>query len=204
MEKPKITETIVVEGRYDKNTLSQIVDAHIIETRGFGIFSDEKLLTLIQDMANRRGVIIMTDGDGAGLVIRNYLKGTLRGGRVLNAYIPDVEGKEKRKTRPSRERKLGVEGMSREVIIGALRIAGATFDGGGEAGQERARKISKTDLYMVGLSGRADSAAKRKCLLKHLDLPEHMSTNSLLQVLNSVYTYEEFIGSLYLPDRPSL
>lgn len=196
MEKHEIVETIIVEGRYDKNTLSQIVDAHIIETRGFGLFSDSELLELIKKLAQTTGIIILTDGDGAGFVIRNHLKGVLREGRILNAYIPDIEGREKRKTQPSREGKLGVEGMSREIILKALRDAGATFVG--ESGERPApgRAIQKTDLYLLGLSGASDSAIRRKALQKRLGLPERMSANAFLEALNGLYTYEEAMALL--------
>lgn len=201
IQKPKIAETIVVEGRYDKNTLSQIVDAHIVETRGFGVFSDKEQLDMIKKLAKSSGVIIMTDGDGAGFLIRNYLKGALQGGRVINAYIPDIDGREKRKAQPSREGKLGVEGMSGEIIIKSLRDAGATFIGEDKKDRTCNRGIDKTDLYLAGLSGGPDSTVRRKELQKHLGLPERMSTNALLQVLNSLYTYEEFIDFSGLPGK---
>lgn len=207
VKKPKIAETIVVEGRYDKNTLSRVVDAHIIETRGFGVFSDRDLLELIKKLAASSGVIIMTDGDGAGFVIRNYIKGAMKGIRVINAYIPDIEGKEKRKAQSSREGKLGVEGMPGEIIIKSLRDAGATFIGedkkrpSGGGGGRGGREISKTDMYLAGLSGGPDSNSRRKRLQKQLGLPERLSTNALLQVLNSLYTYDEFICYLNHQDK---
>lgn len=203
MQKPKIAETIIVEGRYDKNTLSQIVDAHIIETHGFGIFSDKELVEMIKQLAMHKGVIILTDGDGAGFVIRNYLKGVVANGKVINAYIPDILGKEKRKTQPSREGKLGVEGMSRDIIIKALRDAGATFEGETRENLSKWRVITKTDLYLAGLSGSPDSTSRRRELLVRLGLPEQISANSLLQALNSLYTYDEFISYVYPQDKQS-
>lgn len=194
MEKPRVIQSIIVEGKYDKNALSQVVDAHIIQTNGFGVFSDKELLTLIKKLAAGHGVIIMTDGDGAGFVIRNYLKGALPKGKVINAYIPDIRGKEKRKTQPSGEGKLGVEGMTPEIIIKTLRDAGATFAGDRADGvPNKNREITKTDLYLAGLTGGEDSARKRKALLKELELPENMSTNAIMEAINILFTYDEFM-----------
>lgn len=186
----KISEVIVVEGRYDKNTLSQVVDAVIIETSGFGIFNDKEKQKLLRQMAEKRGLIVMTDSDGAGFVIRNFIKGAVDPKLVKHAYIPDVCGKEKRKTKASKEGLLGVEGMSPEVIIEALRRAGATIDG--EESTATAR-ISKADFYAKGLTGKENSALLRKALLNKLELPEKLSTDSMLQVLNALMTREEFI-----------
>ena len=188
----KISQAIVVEGRYDKNTLSQVVDAPILETSGFGIMHDPQKLTLLRRVAKTRGLIVFTDSDGAGFVIRNYLKSVIEPQYLLHAYIPDVYGKEKRKAAPGKEGKLGVEGMSPEVIIDCLRRAGATFENGETV--ERTAEITKTDLYFMGLSGGADSKAKRQALLKMLDFPEHMSTNAMLQALNLLYTKEQLRG----------
>jgi len=184
----KIKEAILVEGRYDKNTLSQIVDAPILETSGFGIFKDKKQLALLRRVAETRGLIVFTDSDGAGFVIRNHIKSAIPGKYLKHAYIPDVLGKEKRKAAPGKEGKLGVEGMSREVILEALRRAGATIEG--ETDRECAR-ITKQDLMALGLSGGADASAKRQKLLKKLNLPEHMSANAMLQALNLLLTIEE-------------
>jgi len=184
----KIKEAILVEGRYDKNTLSQIVDAPILETSGFGIFKDKKQLALLRRVAETRGLIVFTDSDGAGFVIRNHIKSAIPGKYLKHAYIPDVLGKEKRKAAPGKEGKLGVEGMSREVILEALRRAGATIEG--ETDRECAR-ITKQDLMALGLSGGADASAKRLKLLKKLNLPEHMSANAMLQALNLLLTIEE-------------
>lgn len=186
----RIREAIVVEGRYDKNTLSQVVDTLILETAGFGIFKKPEQMALLRRAAERRGLIVFTDSDGAGFVIRNRIKGAIPGGFLKHAYIPDVYGKEKRKVRPGREGKLGVEGMPRRILLDALRRAGATFlDETGEA--PIGGGLTKADLYAAGLSGGAGSAQKREELLRRLELPERMSANALLAVLNGCYTREE-------------
>ena len=178
----KIREAIVVEGRYDKNTLSQIVDAPILETSGFGIMNDKAQLSLLRKVAQSRGLIVFTDSDGAGFVIRNYLKGAIPANQLKHAYIPDIPGKERRKSAPGKEGKLGVEGMRPEVIIDALRKAGATIEG--ESATRVPGNITKRNMMELGLSGSADSASKRKRLLLKLDLPAHMSANAMLQALN--------------------
>lgn len=187
MEKIKVSEVLVVEGRYDLNTLKQVFDATIVTTEGFGIFNDSEKLDLIRLLAQKRGVVILTDSDGAGFVIRSKLKSSLDPALVKHAYIPDVAGKEKRKRTRSKEGKLGVEGMDREVLIQALRRSGATLDGESTAG---AGDITKADLYALGLSGRPGSAEKRQELLRRMDLPEHLSPNALLDVLNILTTRE--------------
>lgn len=178
----KIREAIVVEGRYDKNTLSQIVDAPILETSGFGIMNDKKQLDLLRRVASTRGLIVFTDSDGAGFVIRNYLKGAIPAEQLKHAYIPDILGKERRKSAPGKEGKLGVEGMRPEIIVDALMRAGATVEG--EKTTLACGKITKQDMVELGLSGGKDSAEKRTKLLKKLDLPEHMSANAMLQAVN--------------------
>jgi ribonuclease M5 len=188
MDKIHITVPIVVEGRYDKNTLSQILDAPILETSGFGIFKDKQQMSLLRRIAETRGLIVFTDSDGAGFVIRNHIKSAIPGKYLKHAYIPDIYGKEKRKAAPGKEGKLGVEGMNREVILEALRRAGATIEG---EENQLASQITKQDLMELGLSGNPDSAAKRRVLLKKLNLPEHMSANAMLQALNLLYTLEE-------------
>lgn len=185
----KIREAIVVEGRYDKNTLLQIVDAPVMETGGFGIMNDKAQLELFRKVAATRGLIIFTDSDGAGFVIRNYLKGTIDNQYLKHAYIPDVYGKERRKDAPGKEGKLGVEGMPPQVILECLRRAGATFADSEE--QKIFDEITKQDLMELGLSGGPDSSQKRKKLLGKLGFPEHMSTNAMLQALNLLYTLEE-------------
>lgn len=184
----KIHQAILVEGRYDKNTLSQIVDAPILETAGFGIFKDKKQLTFLRQVAQKRGLIVFTDSDGAGFVIRNHIKSAIDGKYLLHAYIPDIPGKERRKAAPGKEGKLGVEGMSPEVILEALRRAGATIEG--EDTPER-RSITKQDMMELGLSGGPDSSARRAALQKKLNLPERLSSNGLLQALNLLYDLEE-------------
>ena len=185
----KIAEVIVVEGRYDKNTLSQIVDATILQTDGFGIMKDKQQLKLLRRAAETRGLIVFTDSDGAGFVIRNYLKGAIPAAHIKHAYIPDIPGKERRKAAPGKEGKLGVEGMRPEIILDALRKAGATFEKEAAVSENRGG-ITKQDFMELGLSGGADSSARRKVLLKYLDLPEHMSSNAMLQALNLLYTKE--------------
>lgn len=189
-----VKEVIVVEGRYDKNTLSQVFDAVIVETSGFGLFKDGEKLALLRRLAEKRGLVVLTDSDGAGFVIRNYIKGAIDPALVKMAYIPDVPGKERRKSLPSKEGKLGVEGMSAEVLIAALRRAGATL--GGETATHRTGGITKATLYELGLSGRPDSAARRRELLKKLDLPEKLGANALLDVLNALYDEESLRASV--------
>lgn len=186
----KISEVIVVEGRYDKNTLSQVVDAVIIETSGFGVFNDKEKQQLLRTLAEKRGMIVFTDSDGAGFVIRNFIKGCVDPKYLKHAYIPDVYGKERRKAKCSKEGKLGVEGMKPEVLLDALIRAGATVDG---ESADKKTEISKADMYAMGLSGRADSSKKRAELLKQLQLPERMTADGLLQVLNALMTREEFL-----------
>lgn len=191
----KIKEAIVVEGRYDKNTLSQVVDTVIVETAGFGIFKDKEGLALLRRLAETRGLIVLTDSDGAGFVIRGHLRGAIPPERVKHAYIPDLYGKEKRKRAPGKEGKLGVEGMRPDVLEEALRRAGATFLEE-EIPSGQGRPITKADLFAAGLTGGTDSAARRAALLRALSLPGHMSTNALLPVLNALYSYEEFLTAL--------
>ena len=185
----KIREAIVVEGRYDKNTLSQIVDAPILETSGFGIMKDKQQLNLLRKVAASRGLIVFTDSDGAGFVIRNYLKGAIPANQLKHAYIPDIPGKERRKPAPGKEGQLGVEGMRPEVITEALRNAGATIEG--ESAKRTVGNITKQDLMELGLSGGPNSKEKRQELLKKLDMPEHTSSNAMLQALNLLLNLDE-------------
>ncbi len=187
----KIKEAIVVEGRYDKNTLSQVVDTLIIPVDGFQVFKKRDTVKLLRRVAEKQGLIILTDSDGAGFVIRNHLKGAIPPQWVKQAYIPDVYGKEKRKTAPGKEGKLGVEGMSPQVLEEVLRRAGATVLGESQERQPR-REITKADLFRDGLSGGPGSKERRKALLKALELPEHLTPNGLVQVLNGLITYEEY------------
>jgi len=187
-----VREIIVVEGRYDKNTVAQAVNATIIETSGFRIFSDKEKLALLRRLAEKRGLIIFTDSDRAGFFIRGRLRGMLGNGNVKHAYIPDIEGRERRKAEASKEGKLGVEGMGADVIVEALERAGATFADGPAPGGGRQR-ITKADLFEAGLSGGARSAINRRELLRGLGLPERLTANGFLEVLNILYTKEEFI-----------
>ena len=186
----KLKEVIVVEGRYDKNTLSQVVDAVILETSGFGIFNDAAKRRLLKTMAEQRGLIVLTDSDGAGFLIRNHIRGCVDPKLVKHAYIPDIYGKERRKAKTSKEGKLGVEGMRPEVLLDALERAGATFDD--SPVDARPERITKADLYARGLSGGEGSAEKRRQLLKRLDLPERMSADAMLDVLNALMDRESF------------
>lgn len=190
-----IKEAIVVEGRYDKNTLSQVVDTLILETGGFQIFKDPERMALLRTAARRRGLIVLTDSDGAGFVIRSRIKGSIPEQYVKHAYIPDVYGKERRKRQPGKEGKLGVEGMPPQVLLDVLRRAGATFLGE-EASRHGEGGLTKADLMAAGLTGRPDSGARRQALLQALELPEHMSANALLAVLNGCYSREEALELL--------
>ena len=179
--KPRVREAILVEGRYDKNTLSQVVDALILETGGFQIFHDGKTRTQILEAANRTGIIILTDSDAAGFLIRNRVKAFIPEEKIKNAYIPDLPGKEKRKASPGKEGKLGVEGMHPEVLLTALRRAGATFEEEPLPGSRNSLTVA--DLYRLGLTGKSDSRERRLFLLSRLKLPEHLSTKALADAL---------------------
>ena len=188
----KIKEVIVVEGRYDKNALAQVVDATVITLGGFSIFNDKEKLAFLRKLAMKQGIVVLTDSDGAGFVIRNYLKGALPKELIKQAYIPDVYGKERRKRHAGKEGKMGVEGMKPEVLIEALRRAGATFLD--EEGETVVREpITKADLFVCGLSGGAESAVKRQALLKRLELPEHLTANGMLEALNLLYDRAQFL-----------
>ena len=187
----KIKEAIVVEGRYDKNTLSQVVDAVIVETSGFGVFKQNEQVELLRRLAAKQGLIVLTDSDGAGFVIRNFLKGAIPKEQVKHAYVPDLYGKERRKRAPGKEGKLGVEGMSPAVLLAALERAGATFLDEDAAPAPARTPLTKADLFALGLSGTPDSGARRADLLKKLGLPEHLNANGLLTVLNALYSREE-------------
>ena len=191
--KRRIREVVVVEGRYDKNALKQAVDAVVVETGGFGVFRDRERLALLRRLAAERGLILLTDSDGAGFVIRNFLKGAIPRDRLKQAYIPDVYGKERRKAAPGQEGKLGVEGMSPQVLLQALERAGATFEDVPAGGRE-AEAVTKGDFYRLGLTGGPDSGAKRADLLGRLGLPERMSANALLEAVNLLYTREAFLA----------
>ena len=184
----KIKEAIVVEGRYDKNTLSQIVDAPILETGGFGIFKDKEQMALLRKVAQLRGLIVFTDSDGAGFVIRNHIKSAIPGQYLKHAYTPDILGKERRKAKAGKEGKLGVEGMTREIILDSLRRAGATFEGDAEASARQ--EITKADLMELGLYG-PGSNERRAALIRELGFPEKMSNNAFLQAVNLLYSVSD-------------
>ena len=185
----RIREVIVVEGRYDKAALQNAVDAVIVDTAGFGIFSDREKLALLRRLAQVRGLVVLTDSDSGGFLIRNYLKGAIGNGQVKHAYIPDIPGRERRKKSPSREGKLGVEGMRPEVLEQALRRAGATIEG--EEQDAKPPVMTKAEFYALGLTGRPDSARRRQAVKKALDLPERLTVNGLLDVVNALCTREE-------------
>ena len=185
----KIDRAVIVEGRYDKIKLSSIMDAVIIETEGFGIFNDKEKQKLIRRLADTKGLLILTDSDSAGFKIRSFIKGIVPAEQIKHAYIPDVFGKEKRKSEPSKEGKLGVEGIKKDMIIEALERAGVFCE---EITAEEKREITKIDLYEDGLSGRPNSDNLRKKLLSHLDLPERLTSNALVQILNTFLTYDEY------------
>lgn len=192
MDKLKLRQAIVVEGKYDQNTLRQLVDTAIFTTNGFTGMKDPALLRLLRQAAQTTGLVILTDSDGAGFLIRNTLKSALPETGVLHAYIPDLPGKEKRKAAPGKEGLLGVEGMTKEILLEALSNAGA--DLGGEPEKKKGDGITKLDLYTAGLSGRPDSQKKREAFLSRLRFPAHMSANALLDALNLLYTREEFLS----------
>lgn len=185
----KINQAVIVEGKYDKIKLSGIIDAPIIQTDGFGIFKDKELQRLIRMLAEKRGLLVLTDSDSAGFKIRSFIGSTVDKKYIKNAYIPDIFGKERRKTEPSKEGKLGVEGVSEEVIMQALANAGVLY----ENSAEPERPITKLDLYEFGFTGGENSAGKRALLLKKYALPSRLTTNSLITVLNCITTYETFV-----------
>ncbi|MCI1951339.1 MAG: DUF4093 domain-containing protein [Clostridiales bacterium] len=186
-----INEAVVVEGKYDQIKLSSIIDALILQTHGFRIFQDREQLDLLRHLAETRGLLILTDSDSAGFQIRNFLVGAIGSEHIKHAYIPDVFGKERRKEKPGKEGKLGVEGVQKEVILEALRRSGA-IDEQSKTLKTPENQITKQDLFFLGLSGCDQSAEKRKQLLNYLQLPEHLSTNALPKVLNAFFTKSEF------------
>lgn len=196
----RIREAIVVEGRYDKAALAGLVDTVILDTGGFGIFSDREKLALLRRLAESRGLVVLTDSDGGGFVIRNFLKSALNGQNVKHAYIPDVYGRERRKRKPGKEGKLGVEGMKPEVLLESLRRAGVKPEGD-EQPEKGEEPFTKAEFYALGLSGRPDSGALRACVQKAFDLPERLSANALLDVLNILVTREELYAVLQNKDR---
>ena len=187
----RIREAIIVEGRYDVNTVKQLVDTVVLETGGFRIFSDRERLAMFRRLAQTRGLLILTDSDGAGMIIRNYLRGAIPPSQIKHAYIPEIFGKESRKRAPSKEGKLGVEGMKPDVLRMALARAGATVLDGTEGGTPIRPPIKKADLYALGLSGRPGSEVRRKAVLHALQLPANLSANALIEFLNVVSDLEE-------------
>ena len=184
----RLDRPIIVEGKYDKITLENVIDALIIPTDGFGIFKNPEKTALIRTAAREKGVIVMTDSDSAGAVIRAYLKKILGDTEIINVYVPELKGKERRKAKYSKEGLLGVEGMSPEIIAAALDKSGALV----ECAHEK-RRITKNDIFAAGLSGRADSTADRREFLSFLELPQSLSSSAMLDVLNNMMTYEEFL-----------
>lgn len=184
----KLDRPVIVEGKYDVIKLSNIIDALIIKTDGFGIFKNKEKQKLLRSLANEKGIIVLTDSDGAGFVIRNFISSIIHPEKITHVYIPDVFGKEKRKTENSAEGKLGVEGIKEKVLLEAFEKAGVTAT----LSKEKRRLITSLDLYENGLSGKPNSSEKRKALLKKLSLPEHLSSSSLIKILNTFVTYEDF------------
>ena len=185
----KTDRAVIVEGKYDKIKLSSILDAVIIETDGFGLFKDKEKQSLIRKLAETRGILILTDSDSAGFKIRAFIKNIAPKGNIINAYIPDIFGKEKRKTEPSKEGKLGVEGISPEILCEVLEKAGVFCE---KSTPKTDRQITKLDLYEDGFSGGDNSAQKRAELLKKLDLPERLSSNALVEIINALLSFEEY------------
>lgn len=189
MEKIKIDMPIIVEGKYDKIKLSSFIDAVFIVTDGFSVYGDKELCDYIRKCAKETGVIILTDPDSAGFRIRGYIKGICKEGKIVNVYIPDIFGKEKRKEEPSKEGKLGVEGVKVSILKEAFEKAGVLGSADKKTGG-----ITKTDLYLTGLTGRADSGARRQALYKKLSLPSRTTPNGLLEILNATISKEELYG----------
>ena len=188
MEKIKISQAVIVEGKYDKIKLENIIDAFILETNGFGIFKDKEKLSFIKKLADERGIIILTDSDHAGFMIRNHLTSAIPKEKITNVYIPDIMGKEKRKTSPSKEGKIGVEGMSKEILLEALNKANINCES-----IEKGEEVTNYDLFELGLSGTPNAKQNKKKLLKKLELPEFLSTSSLLSCIDNMMTREEFL-----------
>ena len=185
-----LKEAVIVEGKYDKITLNSVIDSIIITTNGFRVFNNKETQNLIKKLAQSRGILVMTDVDSSGFVIRNFLSGIVDKSLVKHCYIPTVFGKEKRKAEVSKEGKLGVEGIKKEELVNAIKKSGATILG--YDSKTQSREITKLDFYDFGLCGKDNSAMMRKALLIHLSLPEYLSTNAMISALNCFYTYDEF------------
>lgn len=189
----KLKQAVIVEGKYDKIKLSSIIDSLIITTDGFGVFKNSEKSALIKELAEKQGVIILTDSDSAGFKIRNYIKNITGKGKIINVYIPDIFGKEKRKAAASKEGKLGVEGVPNDIIIAALEKAGVTAAKNEDNNKDTNKnEITRIMLYEDGFMGKDGSSERRKKLLKALSLPEMLSTNGLLEVLNTMFSLEEY------------
>lgn len=188
-----LKQAVIVEGKYDKIKLSSIIDALIITTDGFSVFKDREKIALIKELAEKDGVIVLTDSDSAGFKIRNYIKGCTQKGKIINIYIPDIFGKEKRKTAPSKEGKLGVEGIPSKMLIEVFEKAGVTVE---RDCRKLNEAITRIRLYDDGFIGQADSAEKRKKLLRSLSLPAMLSTGAMLEVLNTMFTVEEYEAAI--------
>ena len=186
-----IKEAVIVEGNYDKIKLSGFLDGIIITTHGFAVYTNDDFVKTIQELAKKTGIVIFTDSDWAGMRIRNFVKQKITDGTVKHAYIPDIKGKERRKRESSKEGLLGVEGMTEEIIIKALRDAGCEIDS--EVSTKKTSGITKTDLYMLGISGGSASADLRRKLSAEINIPARISANMLLDVLNRLYTYDELV-----------
>ncbi|MCM1300003.1 MAG: DUF4093 domain-containing protein [Firmicutes bacterium] len=188
----KLKQAVIVEGKYDKIKLSSVISSLIITTEGFGIFKDKEKSALIKELAEKQGVIVLTDSDSAGFKIRNYIKNITQKGKIINIYIPDIFGKEKRKQLPSKEGKLGVEGVPKNILIDAFYKAGITAENPLNDVQSHGEEITRIMLYDDGFIGRNGSEERRKKLLKKLSLPEMLSTNGLLEVLNAMFSLDEY------------
>ena len=184
----KVREAVIVEGKYDKIRLSSVIDGVIIPTNGFGVFKNRETLDIIRFFAKKTGIIILTDSDAAGFKIRSFLKGAVHEGRITNVYIPDIFGKERRKTAPSKEGKLGVEGMEKEIILEAFRKAGISAS----EREASADSITRLDLYETGFSGGENSSEMRRKLLRELELPERLTATGMIEILNTLMTRQEF------------
>ena len=189
-EKLNLRETVIVEGKYDKNRLLQLIESPVIDTGGFRVFKDKEKQRLIRLIAERRGILVLTDVDSAGFVIRNFLRGIVPVNRIRHAYIPTVPGKERRKTKPSKEGILGVEGIDRDELIRAIRQSGAEIIG--ESAAKPPAGIMKADFYDYGLSGKQDSAVRREAVLADLGLPKYLTANAMIAAVNCLFTKKEF------------
>lgn len=197
----RIREVLVVEGRYDKIRLDSVVDATILPVDGFHVFHDPEQMHLLRELAATRGLIILTDSDAAGFVIRNHLTGCIPAEQIKHAYIPEIAGKERRKTVPGKEGLLGVEGMRSEVLLDALRRAGATFEDEADT-TPPSLWMTKQRLYEDGLIGQDNSAERRRALLRMWGYPEKISANRLVALINAAKTEEEYAAALQMLKNP--